>query len=417
LANTNVLMKTLLLLLVSLAGALGAAEQPQTNSVLTLEQAIALAESLHPELAVGEALLRAAQGRTDQAGRLPNPEFIARVESAPLSGRTAREAEYLAGASQSLPLGPRLSKARSAEKFASEARFQDLELRRRDIRKRVHAAFATALYQEKAFLTLSNISQTFEQGVAIAKARVDAGDALPEDLARVELELIRSKIERDRGAALRQTALVQLAGAIGDPKLPVTRLDGNLDITFEIPTLESVAADLAEHPTALRAEADGKASAARLELAKSQRIPDITVEALYRRLEGEGRNAFDVGVSIPVHLFGRNRGKVREARAESAAAEARYRSIQNELWSRTQESHSRLTAALARSRAWREEVLPRSETVLKTAERRYSAGDTRVSDLLSVRRDWASVELSYLESLRDVAAAWAEVRSFVLHAQ
>src|SRR5215210_1686386 len=92
------------------------------------------------------------------------------------------------------------------------------------------------------------------------------------------------------------------------------------------------------------------------------------------------------------------------------AAEARYRSTQNELWSRTQESYPRLTAALARTRAWRDDVLPRARTVLETAEKRYSAGDIRVSDLLSVRRDWASSELSYPESLRDVAVAWAEVR-------
>jgi outer membrane protein, heavy metal efflux system len=407
-------MKTMLLLSFALAGVLRAAEPISTNGSLTLDQAIALAERLHPELAESEALLQAAQARTDHAGRLPNPELIARVESAPINGRTFREAEYLVGASQTLPLGPRLSRARSAEKLAADARLQELELTRRDIRKRVHAAFATALYQEQAFLTLSNISQTFEQGVVVTKARLNAGDALPEDLARIELELIRSKIERDRAASLRQTALMQLAGAIGDRKLSLTRLDGNLDVTFEIPTLESVAVDLEEHPAALRAEAYTKASAARLELATSQRIPDITVEALYRRLEGEGRNAFDFGISIPVPFFDRTSGKVREARAESAAAQARYRATQNELWSRSRESHSRLTAALARSRALRQEVLPRARTVLETAEKRYSAGDIRVTDLLSVRRDWASIQLAHLESLRDVAAAWAEVRAMMV---
>jgi outer membrane protein, heavy metal efflux system len=407
-------MKRILLLSLTLVGALGAAEPLRTNDALTLEEAIALAERLHPEIAESEALLRAAQGRADQAGRLPNPDLIGRVESAPVNGRTAREAEYLAGASQALPLGPRLSKARSAEKFATEARVQELELRRREIRKRVHSAFATALYQDKAFTTLSNISQTFNQAIAITKARVNAGDALPEDLARIELELVRSDIESKRAFSMRQTALVQLAAAIGDPKLPATRLDGNLDVTFDIPTIESIMADLAEHPAVLRAEADRKASVTRVELARSQRIPDITVEALYRRLEGERRNAFDVGVSIPVPLFDRNNGKVREARAEAAAAEARYRSTQNELWSRTQESHSRLTAALSRSRALRDDVLPRARTVRETGEKRYSAGDIRLTDVLVVRRDWASIELSYLESLRDVVSAWAEVRSLSL---
>lgn len=401
------------LLLFSIACALGAAEPVSTNRSLTLDQALELAERLHPELAEGEALIRAAQGRADYAGRLQNPDLIGRVESTPINGRTAREAEFLAGASQVLPLGRRLSKARSAERLLTETRIYELELRRRDIRKRVRSAFATALYQEKAFLTLSHITETFERAAAVTKARVDAGDALPEDLARAELELIRSKVERDTAAAMRQTALGQLATAIGDRKIPVTRLDGNLDVAFEIPTIESIAADLGKHPAALRAEADFKASAARLELAKAQRIPDITVEALYRRLEAEDRNAFDMGVSIPLPLFDRNTGRVRETRAESAAAEAHIRSTQNNLWLRTQESHSRLTSALSRSRSLRDDVLPRAKTILETVEKRYSAGDVRVTDLLSARRDWASMELSYLESLRDVAAAWAEI-SFLL---
>lgn len=410
-------MKTILVLSIGLAGALGAAEPPHTNSALSLAQAIALAERLHPELAESEALLRAAQGRADQAGRLPNPDLVARIESAPLKDRTAGDAEYLAGVSQSLPLGPRLSKARAAEKLAMEARIHELEVRSREVRKRVHSAFATALYQDKAFTTLSNITQTFEQAVAITKARVDAGDALPEDLARIELELIRSKVERDRGSSLRQMALLQLATAVGDPNLSVERLDGTLDATFEVPTLESIIADLGEHPAALRADADRKASAARLQLAKAQRIPDITVEALYRRLEGDRRDAFDVGMSIPLPLFDRNSGNVRAARAEVTATEARYRSTQNELWLRTQDSHSRLTAALARTRALRDDVLPRAEAVFRTAERRYAAGDIRATDLLSVRRDWASIQLSYMESLRDLAQAWAEVRSMIVSPQ
>jgi outer membrane protein TolC len=61
----------------------------------------------------------------------------------------------------------------------------------------------------------------------------------------------------------------------------------------------------------------------------------------------------------------------------------------------------------------RDDGLPRAKTVLETAEKRYSAGDARVTDLLNVRRDWASAELSYLESLRDVASAWAELRSLL----
>jgi outer membrane protein TolC len=65
---------------------------------------------------------------------------------------------------------------------------------------------------------------------------------------------------------------------------------------------------------------------------------------------------------------------------------------------------------LDRSRAFKTEILPRAGTVLKNAEARYEAGDLSPAELLPVRRDFALARLSYLESLRDVMRAWAEIR-------
>lgn len=50
--------------------------------------------------------------------------------------------------------------AREAEQLNREVRARELEVTRRDLRKRVHSAFATALYQAKAFPTQSQIAQS-----------------------------------------------------------------------------------------------------------------------------------------------------------------------------------------------------------------------------------------------------------------
>jgi cobalt-zinc-cadmium efflux system outer membrane protein len=163
------------------------------------------------------------------------------------------------------------------------------------------------------------------------KARLDAGDALREDLARAEMEQARAQVELRRADALREQAMVALTAAIGDPALTVKSLDGTIESAFELPTMESLVASLASHPTAALMAADLRASHARVDLAKAQRIPDVKVELLYRHLQAEKEHAFDVGVSIPLPLFDRNQGRVREARAEAAAAEARSRSTQNNL--------------------------------------------------------------------------------------
>ncbi|MBI4325439.1 MAG: TolC family protein [Chloroflexi bacterium] len=379
---------------------------------LTLDQALEMAESLQPQLAEAKAMVDAAEGRARQAGTFPNPEAVVGAQQIPFRGNAPNEKEYVAGVGLTIPLSRRLSKAREAELLDREVRARGLEMKRRETRKRVHSAFATALYQEKACQAQTEIQQNAVKAVATTQARVEAGDALREDLARVEMELARAKVELKRAESLREQALVALASAIGDTTLSVRSLAGTLDATFEIPTLETLAATLSAQPESAQAEADLRARNALVDVAKSERIPDVKVELLYHRLEASRENTFDMGLSIPLPLFNRNQGRLREARAEVAAAEARSRMTQNELATRLRESHLQLTTALANSGALKTEILSRAETVLKGAEARYAAGDISLAEILPVRRDWAAVQLSYLESLRDAMQAWAEVKMF-----
>ncbi|HWQ92072.1 MAG TPA: TolC family protein [Clostridia bacterium] len=377
---------------------------------LTLEQAMEIAERLQPELAEARASVEAAEGRAREAGAFPNPEAIVGAQQLPLNGPNDRE--YVAGVGQILPLSGRLAKARQAELLDREVRVRGLEVRRRDVRKRVHSAFATALYQEKAHEAQSAIVQNAEKAVATTRARVEAGDIVREDLARAEMELARAKVEWKRAASLREQGRLELASAMGEPALSVSSLAGTLETTFEIPTLESLMARLSDQPQIAQGEADIRARNARLDLAKAERIPDVKVEVLYHRLEATKSDTLDLGLSIPLPLFNRKQGRLRETRAEVAAAEARAQMSRNEMTARLRQSHMQLTAALANSSALKNDVMPRAETVLKGAEARYAAGDISLAEVLPIRRDWAVLQLTYLDSLREIVQAWSELKSF-----
>ena len=408
-----------LLFVAALSGAFMAAANDAKPAVkhvesLSLDQALEMAESLQPELAEANAMVEAAEGRARQAGAFPNPEAILGAQQLPLNANASNQKEYVAGIGQTIPLSGRLSTARQAELLDREVRARGLEVKRRDIRRRVHSAFATALYQEKAYQVQTEIQRNAEKAVATTQARVAAGDALREDVARAEMELARAEVELKRAESLREQALVALTSAMGDPRLSVKSLAGTLDATFEIPTLETLAANLASQPESAQAEADIRARNARVDAAKAERIPDVKVELLYHRLEASQENTLDVGLSIPLPLFNRNQGRLREARADAAAAEARSRMTQNELTTRLRESYLQLTTTLANSGTLKTEILSRAETVLKGAEARYAAGDISLAEILPVRRDWAAVQLSYLESLRDVMQAWAEIKPLTL---
>ena len=64
-------------------------------------------------------------------------------------------------------------------------------------------------------------------------------------------------------------------------------------------------------------------------------------------------------------------------------------------------------------RTLKDEILPRAETVLKGAETRYAGGDLSLPDQIPIRRDRASLQLTYLESLREVMEAWAKLNPFL----
>ncbi len=389
------------------------AQTNQTIASLSLEQALRRAELTHPELVKERALVAAFEGRTQQAGKLPNPEAIVRVESARLDGRTTGDADYLAGVSQTIPLSNRLSAERTAAQRELDYQQRLVSAKALEVRRRIHAAFATALYQEYAFKSQSNLQENMAKAVTIAKARLEAGDATPDEVARAEMEIIRTGVELARAKAMRDQSLLALAVAIGEPKTAIESLTGSLETTFALPALESLLVKLAGHPVMAAGSSELLAKDARIKLAEAQRIPDVKVDLLYRRIESEKRNAIDLGFSIPLPLFDRKQGRIKEAQAEREVSRVNAQLQQNDLAALLRSAYADLKAALAINAAIKSEVLPRSESILKTAEARYAAGDISLNEILPLRRDAAAVRLTHLESLRETFQAWSTLQEFV----
>lgn len=406
-------MKTPLFLALLLALAIPAPASTNRLASVTIEQALDLAERHHPDLAEAAALVRAAEGRVTQAGALPNPEAIVRMENAPFNGRTVRDADYLAGVGFTVPLGGKRAKAVKVEELDRERLNREAEVRLLNAQGRVRSAFATALFQEQARQVRSELLDAAERAVALARSRVDAGDAVPSEIARAGADLASARMEMQRIDLMRTQSLVSLGAAIGLPNEEVASVSGSLRTAFELPALEDLSARLATHPANSAADDEVSVRDAEIVSARASRIPDVKAELLYRRVESTKQDAFDVGFSVPLPFFDTGRGRVAEAEARRDAAESRARSTRTELKVKLRDAHARLAAALAESRSLEAEVLPRLETVLKSAEARYAAGDVGLGEVLPVRRDSAGARLRHLDALREGMIAWAELRSFM----
>ena len=389
------------------------APTPEVSGPLDVEAAIALAWHYQPALAAARARVEAAIGRKLQAGLYPNPVFSARMESAPISGKTTGDAEYPVGFSQRILVGGRLGAGVKVAEAARQRLFHDFEQRRRDVEKKVRGAFAAALFAQQALLVETQVLQAAQEVARIARERVDTGDAAADEAARAELEAARLKIALSRAELARQKALIELRTAIGDDAPPVPELQGDLETVLSLPELQELLERMSESPILGAQSAAVAESEARILRAEAERIPDVDVGLFYRRLEETDTDAFDIGFSIPLPIFDRNQGAIQAARAELLEARANERQAKASLASRIQTSYWKLKHALETVRLFREELSPRSQTVVEAAEERYRAGDTSLAELIPIRRDYREVEIGSLISLRRVAAEWAELRSLV----
>ena len=376
---------------------------------LTLEVAWQMAERFHPALAEARALVEAADGRVKQAGLYPNPEVVTRMESAPFTGNTTGDAEYLGGISQPIPLGGRLSKARRVEKLKKETLVKSLNLKKRVIRSIIHQTFVTAVYYEQVVQVRTEILRNAQKDLETIEARFEAGDATKEEVARTQLEHYRVQKDEQESRASYNRALIDLASAVGEPTLEIRSLRGSLSSVLTVPSVSNISTALNSHPALEMSEANLAAAEAQVDLAKALRVSDINLEVLYRRIEQPDINSFDMGIRIPIPLFNRNQGKLMESGANVEVAVAQVKATHNELIQAAKKLHSQLTTALERAVVLKEQALPEANTMLKSAESRFSLGDASLTEILPIRREWAEVQLNYLEVLKEAALSWAKL--------
>lgn len=386
---------------------------PVTLVDLTLEGALDLAAARHPILAAITAEVAAATDMARQAGAWPNPRAVLRVESAPWTGSTLDRAEYVAGLSQPLPLGGRAAAARRVEERGRDRQVIQLEIARRRIAVKVRKSFAAALHARESLIVHEEILNIARRGVDLAQARVRTGEAMAEESARAEIEFLGAELEFYNAGSRAEVAMAALALAIGDPDLKIESIHGELERLCALPDLDEVLARLKTSPEIRLLESEVREARARTGWARSRRSLDVSLDFFHRRLEAEGLDAFDAGVSFAIPIFDRNTAGIRAAEAAAVAAEARSRSDGAILQQQVLSLHADLQRATAAASVMKDELLPRARTVLRSAEARYREGDASLADVLPIRRDWSELRVQYLSVLRAMLEAWAELAPYL----
>ena len=380
---------------------------------LTLRQALALALTGSPELAMFDYDIRVAEAGVLQAGLLPNPE--ASLDSQDIGGTGpytgARAAE------RTLQIGQLIELAGKRRKRVVEARLGrdlagfDYEVKKRQVFLDVHQAFVEVLAGQRAIAVNEEIVGLTESVLPDIRRRMEAGKTSNIELTRSNVAIATARIGLEQARRDMLAARHRLAAQWGSTKPRFSSAVGNLEDSPALASLDTLNARLAQHPRVARFETERERREATLAKEKAAAVPDVTIRGGFRQFSESDNSAFVVGASVPLPLFNRNQGNIRAAREQIGKTDAERSFVQATISAELAEAYHAAIAAREQIQLFREVVIPQSDEALKTITEGYEAGRFGYLEFLDVQRTLVTSRQQYIQALAAHQQAIARVES------
>jgi len=385
------------------AGACASSLQAQTDQIvvpapiLTLAEALERAGALSPFQDAAAAGIRAAKAQRRVAGLRPNPSIVGEAENVAGTGiyQGLRSSETTLGLALPLELGgKRGARIAVAEAQIGRAGLQ-AEMARADLRLRVTQTYNAAAAAQRRVIIAEDQVGIAAEVLRAARIRVQAGRASPLEEQRADVARIAAEgaLERTRRSA--EAASGNLARLLGTP---VGQLDRSwFDAVPSAGTMRPMAASGTLTVAAARADLD--TASAQVRLARSQRVPDLTVSASARRLEQTNDVAAVFGVSIPLNVFNNGRASiaVAEAQREQSDAQRRVALLDAEQDVATAQADAENAATTARNAAG--PALAAATEAARIARIGYREGKFGQLDLLDADRTLLETRTTAIDAL------------------
>lgn len=391
-----------------------------TDSV-SLRDAVALALLHSPDLAAFAWETRALEARILQAGRPPNPVIgvvaedigASRLRSSTVGSEQVIQPQTTVQLSQILELGGKRTARRNLAARTRDLAAWDYEAARIDVLTQVTHAFIDVLAAQEMVTLTAQTTRLVEQVQQSVGARVVAGVVSPIEETRADVALATVRVESNRALRLLDAGRRRLASYWGASEAVFPAASGHLDVAPELPSIAELMTRLADNPDLARWAVEILEREAALAAEQSKRLPDVTVTGGYRRFTDLRSNAFVVGGSLPMPVFDRNSGGIREAKSRLAKAYEERRAAEARVSARLAEAYRALASAHDEVTALRTTVLPGSRQTFEAVTEGYRLGKFGYLDVLDAQRTMIAAGGQYLRALSDYQKAVADVERLI----
>jgi cobalt-zinc-cadmium efflux system outer membrane protein len=279
----------------------------------------------------------------------------------------------------------------------------------------VRRAFYEVLAAERAVNLARDLSGIGERAFTTSKNLFETGTISEVDLLQSRIESQQAKVMLDGANNRHAAAWRQLAAVVGEPNLPPAALEGNLEQAApELNWDQASARLLAESPEVATAHAALAKAQAALGRAYAERYPNVDAQAGAQYDNASQDTVANVMISVPVPIYNRNQGGIRQAQAEVAAAQANIERVELSLQQRLAKAFEPYRNARSQVDAYSQLILPDAKRSLDVAVKSYEGGEISFLAVLNVQRTYFQAQVAYLEALRQLRDSVESIEGMLL---
>jgi cobalt-zinc-cadmium efflux system outer membrane protein len=411
---------TCLAIILFVASSLLRAQAPdQTQKIITLEELQQMALQNNPTLAQSAANIRAAEGRRKQSGLYPNPTVGYQGEE--IRGGSFRGGEQGFFVQQDIVMGGKLGLNRKIfeqEKKQAETEADEQKLR---VLTNVRMSYIQVLAAQQTLELRQSLSKLAQDAVDTSHQLANVGQADSPDVLEAEVEAQQADLAVTMAEQNQQRVWKELAAVVGNRRLPLTRLKGNLEETASVNPDELVENIVNESPVVKIADLGVKRAEAGLARAKREPVPDLQLRGGMQQnrelseTSGQpvGLQGFaEVGVQIPI--FNRNQGNIAASKADLERAHREVERVKLVLRERAARVVQNYTFSQTAVERYKNQMIPRAQKAYDMYMNKYHDMAAAYPQVLIAQRTLMQLDVSYVNALESFATSSLELQSFLL---
>jgi cobalt-zinc-cadmium efflux system outer membrane protein len=395
------------------------AQTPSSEQkTITLEELQQMALQNNPTFRQSAANIQASEGRKKQSGSYPNPTVGYQGEQ--IRGGSFHGGEQGFFVQQDIVLGGKLGLNRKV--FDQELKQAEMEAEEQKLRvvTNVRMSYIQALAAQQTLELRHNLSKLADDAVETSHQLANVGQADAPDVLESEVEAQQAQLVVAMAEQNQQRVWKALAAVVGNPRLPLMKLEGKLEDTPPVNPDELVENIVNESPAVRIAELGVNRAEAALARAKKEPIPDLQLRGGMQQ-NGEllssgrpvGLQGFaDVGVRIPI--FDRNQGNIATAKADAERAKREVERVKLVLRERAASVVQTYTFSQTAVDRYKNQMLPRAQKAYAMYSKKYQEMAAAYPQILIAQRTLMQLEVSYITALENFATSSLSLQSYLL---